>query len=143
MRAKPARLNYGLGSIQLPKLCHCWLRRRGIKKIVYCTNFRLPNKFWRGPHNDALVLMVNIYNMMLRELIDPGSSSEVIYLNTYNQLRRFIPRKNVRTIDAPIYSFSGEPVWPICIVDVSVRIGEVTTNTEFFLSISTLFTIRF
>ena len=57
----------------------------------------------------------------------------MMYLNAYNQLRRFIPRKNVRSIDTPIYSFSGDPVWPICIVKVPVRIGEVTAIIDFFV----------
>lgn len=80
------------------------------------------------PHNDALVLTVNICNYdVKRILIDPGSSFEVMYLSLYNQLRRFIPNKNVGMIELPIYSFSGEPVWSICIVSVQVKIGEVTT----------------
>lgn len=48
------------------------------------------------PYNDALVLMVNICNYdVMRVLIDPGSSSEVMYLNLYDKLRCIIPRKNV------------------------------------------------
>lgn len=33
----------------------------------------------------------------------------------------------------PIYSFNRELVWSIAIVDVLVRIREVTTNIEFFM----------
>lgn len=63
------------------------------------------------PHNDVLVLMVNIYNYdVMRVLIDPGSLLEVMYLNLSDKLKHFIPKKNVRTINAPIYSFSGEPI---------------------------------
>lgn len=63
------------------------------------------------PHNDALILIVNIYNFdVMRVLIHPGSSSEVMYLNLYDKLEKYIPIKNVCAIDAPIYSFSGEPV---------------------------------
>lgn len=48
------------------------------------------------PHNDALVLMVNIYNFVIkRVLIDLGNSSEVLYLNLYNKLQHYIPRKVV------------------------------------------------
>ena len=88
------------------------------------------------PHNDALVLKVNICSYDVRMvLINLGSSSEVMYLNVYNQLRRFILKKDIRAVDAPIYSFSGEPVWPICIIYVLVTIGEVTRNIEFFVMI--------
>lgn len=63
------------------------------------------------PHNNALIMMVNILNCdVKRMLIDPGSSSKVMYLNAYNQLHQFIPRNNGWTINALIYSFSGEPV---------------------------------
>lgn len=86
------------------------------------------------PHNDALVLTVNICNYDVRMvLIDHRSSSDAVYLNAYNKLRRFIPSKNVRSINTPIYSFSRDPIWPICTVDVRVRIGEATTNVEFFV----------
>lgn len=88
------------------------------------------------PHNDALVLMVNIFNFnVMRVLIDPCSYFEVMYLNLYDKLKKYIPAKNVRAIDAPIYSFSGEPVWPICIVEVLMRVGEVTVNVnvDFFI----------
>ena len=77
------------------------------------------------PHNDALVLMVNILNYdVLRILIDPRSSLEIMYLNAYNQLMRFIPKKNVRAIDALIYNFNGEPVCPICIVEDPAELGK-------------------
>lgn len=86
------------------------------------------------PHNDAMVLMVNICNYdVKRVLINPGNSLEIMYLNLYNKLHRFIRRKNIRSIDAPIYSFNGESVLPIAIVDVPVRIGEVKISMEFFV----------
>lgn len=86
------------------------------------------------PHNNALVMMVSICNYdVKRVLIDTGSSSNVMYLNAYNQLHRFNPKKTVRTVDALIYSLNGQPVRPICIVDVLVGIGEVTTNMKFFV----------
>lgn len=87
-----------------------------------------------APHNDVLVLTVNVCNYdVKRVLINHGSSAEVMYLNAYNQLRMFIPSKNVQFINTPIYSFSGDHVWPICIIDVLVRIREVATNVKFFL----------
>ncbi|KAM7502432.1 hypothetical protein LguiB_001336 [Lonicera macranthoides] len=86
------------------------------------------------PHNDALVIMANICNFdVKRVLIDPGSSSEVMYLKAYNELKPFISNKSVRQVDSPIYSFSGDAVWPICIVSVPVRIGEVVVVTDFFV----------
>lgn len=74
----------------------------------------------------------------MAKYVKPAGKGEVhghrcfVPINAYNQLRRFILRKNVRSIDESIYSFSSEPVWPVCIVDVSVKIGE-TTNMKFFV----------
>lgn len=48
------------------------------------------------PHNDVLVLTVHVCNYdVKRILIDLGSLSEVMYLSLYNQLKCFIPSKNV------------------------------------------------
>lgn len=86
------------------------------------------------PQNDALVLIVNICNYdVKRVLINPGSSLEVMYPNLYNYLRPFIPKKAIQSVDLPIYIFNGKPVWLIAIVELLVRIGQVTMNMEFFI----------
>lgn len=36
-----------------------------------------------------------------------------------------LPPSQVRNADMPVFSFSGEAVWPIAIVDVPVKIGDV------------------
>lgn len=78
------------------------------------------------PHNDALVLMVNISNYDVKKvLIGLGSSSEVIYLNLYDKLQPLFLKKTIRSVDMHIYSFSGEPVWLIAIVELPVKIGQV------------------
>lgn len=59
------------------------------------------------PHNDALVLMINIcYFDMKRVLIDHGSSFKVMNINLYNKLQPYIPRKVARSVDMPIYTFN-------------------------------------
>lgn len=56
-----------------------------------------------------------------------------MYLNLYNKFKRFIQRKNTQSVDAPIYNFNGDTMWSNAIVDIPVRIGEVTTNVDFFV----------
>lgn len=72
------------------------------------------------PHNDALVLTVNInmYNVK-RILIDPGRFSEIMYHNLYKKLD--LPASQVKATDMPVFSFSGDAVWPIAIAKVLVR----------------------
>ena len=61
------------------------------------------------PYNDTLVLTVNINTWdVCRVLVDPGSSSEVMYKNLYDKLK--LPRNKIRTVDMPVFSFSGQPV---------------------------------
>ena len=85
-----------------------------------------------APNNDALVLTIdiNIFDVK-RVLIDPGSSSEIMYDSLFEKLK--LPAAQVRSTDAPIFSFSGEAVWPIVIAEVPVRLGPVQKNIEFIV----------
>lgn len=56
-----------------------------------------------------------------------------MYSNLYEKLKAFILAKKVRATDAPIYSFSGETVRPICIIEVLFRISEIVVNVELFV----------
>ena len=105
------------------------------KKLVYELTFTEQDlEGVDTPYNDALVRMVNICNYdVKRVLIDLGSSFEIMYLNLYNRLQPYIPKKAIRSVDMPIYNFSGEAVWPIAIVEVPVSIGQVIVNMEFFV----------
>lgn len=66
-------------------------------------------------------------------LIYPGSLLEVMYLNPFNQIWPFIPKKAIRAMDTMIYSFSWEPFWPIIIAELLIRIGQEDVNMEFFV----------
>lgn len=73
------------------------------------------------PHIDAPVLSVHISTFKVkRVLIDPGSSFEIMYNNLFKKLD--LPPSQVKNADMPVFSFSGEAVWPIAIVEVLVRI---------------------
>lgn len=84
-------------------------------------------------YNDVLALMVNINNFdAKRVLIDPGSCSEIMYLNMYSQLKPRLLRKAVRSVDMPVYSFSEEAIKPVAIIEVLVIIGPALKNIIFF-----------
>ena len=85
-----------------------------------------------APHNDALVLTVNINTFDVRRvLIDPGSLSEIIYHSLFEKLK--LPSLQINSVDSPDFSFSGEAIWPIAIAEVPVRLGHVKKNIEFIV----------
>lgn len=84
------------------------------------------------PHNDALLLTIDINTYDIKRiLIDPRSSSEIMYHSLYKKLD--LPASQVWATDMPIFSFSGEAVWPIAIAEVPVRIGHMKKNIEFII----------
>jgi hypothetical protein len=67
------------------------------------------------PHSDALVVTMKIGNFdVKRILIDPGSSTEIMY----------------RKVDS-LYGFSGESVMPVGRVTIKVHAGTISSPTEF------------
>lgn len=61
------------------------------------------------PHNDTLVLTVNINTFDVKKvLIDPGSSLEIMYHRMFEKLRP--PASLIQSADSLIFNFSGETV---------------------------------
>ena len=65
----------------------------------------------KQPHNDPLVIMLNIEGFNTKRiLMDNGSSANIIYLPAF-QLLKLDPRR-LRSFDSPFVSFSGDRVYP-------------------------------
>ncbi|XP_050290156.1 uncharacterized protein LOC126728357 [Quercus robur] len=65
----------------------------------------------KQPHNDPLVIMLNIEGFNTKKiLVDNGSSADIIYLPAFQQLR--LDPKRLRHFDSPLVSFSGDRVYP-------------------------------
>ena len=79
----------------------------------------------RQPHNDPLVIMLNIevFNTK-RILVDNGSSADIIYLPAFQQLK--LDEKRLRPFESPLVSFSGDRVYPKGIITLIITI---TCNT--------------
>ena len=73
----------------------------------------------KQPHDDSLVilLMIEGFNTM-RVLVDNGSSTDIIYLSTFKQLK--VDPKRLCPFESPIVSFSGDKVYPWGIVTLTV-----------------------
>ena len=63
----------------------------------------------RQPHNDPLVIMLNIEGFNTKRiLMDNGSFADIIYLPAFQQLK--LDEKRLRPFESPLVSFSGDRV---------------------------------
>ena len=79
------------------------------------------------------MLMIEGFNTK-RVLIDNGSSTDIIYLSAFQQLK--VDSKRLRPFESPLVSFSGGKVYPSGIVTLTVTAGSYplqVTNKHNFL----------
>ena len=76
----------------------------------------------RQPHNDPLVIMLNIEGFNTKRiLVDNGSSADIIYFLAFQQLK--LDEKRLRPFESPLVSFSGDRVYPKSIITLTVTVG--------------------
>ena len=76
----------------------------------------------KPPHNDPLVIMLNIEGFNTKRiLVDNGSSADIIYLPAFQQLR--LDPKRLPPFESPLVSFSWDRVYPKGIVTLTVTVG--------------------
>ena len=76
----------------------------------------------RQPHNDPLVIMLNIEGFNTKRiLMDNGSFADIIYLLAFQQLK--LDQKRLQPFKSPLISFSGDRVYPKGIVTLTVTMG--------------------
>jgi hypothetical protein len=74
------------------------------------------------PHDDALVITVNIAGFTTRRvMMDNGSSADILYLPAYQQMR--LDKDKLRPMDAPLVGFTGDKVCPVGIVTLPITVG--------------------
>ena len=90
----------------------------------------------KQPHNDPLVIVLNIegYNTK-RILVDNGSSADIIYLPAFQQLK--LDPKRLCPFESPLVSFNGDRVYPRGIVTLTVTVGaqprQLTRQLDFLV----------
>ena len=74
------------------------------------------------PHDDALVVSIRIedYNMH-RVLVDNGSSADILYYPTFQQMG--IGRERLISTNASLVGFGGTRVLPLGAITLSVVVG--------------------
>ena len=90
----------------------------------------------KQPHNDPLVIMMNIEGFNTKRiLVDNGSFADIIYLPAFQQLR--LDPKRLRPFDSPLVSFSKDQVYPKGIVTLTVAVGtylvQLTRQLDFLV----------
>ena len=75
------------------------------------------------PHDDALVVSIRIedYNMH-RVLVDNGSSADILYYPTFQQMG--IGRERLISTNAPLVGFGGTRVLPPGAITLSIVVGD-------------------
>ena len=74
------------------------------------------------PHDDALVITMNIVGFTTkRVMVDNGSSADILYLQTYQQMK--LDKEKMRPMEAPLVGFTGDKVFLVDIVILSITVG--------------------
>ena len=76
----------------------------------------------RQPHNDPLVIILNIEGFNTKRiLMDNRSLADIIYFPAFQQLK--LDEKRLRPFGSPLISFSGDRVYPKGIITLNVIVG--------------------
>uniref|UniRef100_A0A2N9IDH1 RNase H type-1 domain-containing protein n=1 Tax=Fagus sylvatica TaxID=28930 RepID=A0A2N9IDH1_FAGSY len=74
------------------------------------------------PHDDGLVITINIAGFTTRRvMVDNGSSADILYLPAYQQMR--LDKDKLRPMDAPLVGFTGDKICPVGIVTLPITVG--------------------
>ena len=90
----------------------------------------------KQPHNDPLVIMLTIEGFNTKRiLVDNGSSTDIIYLPAFQQLK--LDPRRLRSFDSPLVSFSRDTVYPRGIMTLTVTVGtylvQLTCQLDFLV----------
>ena len=71
------------------------------------------------PHDNALVVIINITGFTTRQvMVVNGSSADILYLPAYQQMR--LNKDKLRPMDAPLVGFTRDKVCPVDIVTLPI-----------------------
>jgi hypothetical protein len=74
------------------------------------------------PHDDALVVTINIAGFTTRRvMIDNGSSADILYFPTYQRMK--LDKDRLRPMDAPLVGFTGDRVCPVGIITLPITVS--------------------
>ena len=75
------------------------------------------------PHDDLLIVSIRIeYYNMHRVMVDNGSSADILYYPTFQQMG--IGRERLISTNAPLVGFGGTRVLPLDAITLSIVVGD-------------------
>jgi hypothetical protein len=88
------------------------------------------------PHDDALIITMNIVGFTTRRvMVDNGSSADILYLPAYQQMK--LDKEKLRPMEAPLIGFKGNKICPVSIVTLPITIGtypkQVSKTVDFLV----------
>ncbi|XP_059636065.1 uncharacterized protein LOC132278281 [Cornus florida] len=84
------------------------------------------------PHEDPLVISLLVANcMIMRVLVDPGSSTNIITKTVFDQLE--ITSSSIRPTSSPLIGFDGTRVDPLGVIDLSITTAKRTLKENFVM----------
>ncbi|XP_028078929.1 uncharacterized protein LOC114280754 [Camellia sinensis] len=84
------------------------------------------------PHNDALVVTLCVKNFDIKRiLIDQGSSYEIMYYETFKQLK--LEDRDLAPITSTLVNFNLMPEWPVGKIILPVKAGTMMKYVEFLV----------
>ncbi|XP_028080043.1 uncharacterized protein LOC114281690 [Camellia sinensis] len=84
------------------------------------------------PYNDALVVTLRVKDFDIKRiLIDQGSSVEIMYYDTFKQMK--LEDKDLAHATSPLVGFNSQPKWPIGKTILPVKAGSVMKQVEFWV----------
>ncbi|XXG47107.1 hypothetical protein AAC387_Pa02g1806 [Persea americana] len=84
------------------------------------------------PHNDALVLTLKLQNFLVqRALVNPGSSSEVLYYDCFKKLG--LKDEDLQAARTPLVGFSSKPVYPKGKISLRVQVRGACRQVDFLV----------
>ncbi|VFQ86422.1 unnamed protein product [Cuscuta campestris] len=94
--------------------------------IVF-SNADLPET--RVPHRDALVITIDIMDLLIHKtLVDTGSSVNIMYMDTYKALG--LTRDELSPIKTPLTGFTGDSIEPEGVITLPVEIGDTKATRK-------------
>ena len=90
----------------------------------------------KQPHNDPLVIMLTIEGFNTKRiLVDNGSSTDIIYLPAFQQLK--LDPRRIHPFDSLFVSFNGDRVYSKGIVTLTITVGtyprQLTRQLDFLV----------
>ena len=84
------------------------------------------------PYNDALVVSLQVGECQVkRNLIDQGSSCDIMYVRCYKELG--LHPDDLEQSNGTMVGFNGTPTWPLGATSLEVQAGTKKIRTEFMV----------